>query len=192
VSAESARSPREEAERLVAAARGAASRAVEGLDAQRQLRDLTNRFLGDEGEDSDLLGDRGEDSDLLGDRGEDSDGGARTGFATGSAECCICPLCRLIAAVREPNVEFAERLASGAGDIAVGLAGVLRAFGSAMQSGDTWHSATAEKPPSDATGGEPEPPVTKKKVAKKAVVKKAVKRAAPRPSKPVDSTEEQA
>jgi hypothetical protein len=53
-----------------------------------------------------------------------------TGFATGSAECCVCPLCRTIAAVREPDPEFAERLAASAGDVAAGLAGVLRAFAS--------------------------------------------------------------
>jgi hypothetical protein len=51
------------------------------------------------------------------------------GFATGSAECCVCPLCKAIAAAREPDTDFAERLASGMGDLATGLAGVLRAFG---------------------------------------------------------------
>ena len=51
------------------------------------------------------------------------------GFATGSAECCVCPVCKAIAAARDPDPEFAERLASGVGDLAVGLAGVLRAFG---------------------------------------------------------------
>ncbi|MEV0568780.1 hypothetical protein [Dactylosporangium sp. NPDC050588] len=52
------------------------------------------------------------------------------GFATGSAECCVCPVCKAIAAARDPDPEFAERLASGVGDLAVGLAGVLRTFGS--------------------------------------------------------------
>lgn len=37
------------------------------------------------------------------------------GFATGSPECCICPICRAVAALRDPSPEFAERLATGAG-----------------------------------------------------------------------------
>ncbi|MDG4796491.1 hypothetical protein [Micromonospora sp. WMMD1082] len=50
------------------------------------------------------------------------------GFATGAAECCVCPVCRGIAALRDPSPEFAERLATGAGDLAAGLASFLRAF----------------------------------------------------------------
>ncbi|MFF0655487.1 hypothetical protein [Micromonospora tulbaghiae] len=53
-------------------------------------------------------------------------GGA--GFATGSPECCVCPVCRGIAALRDPSPEFAERLATGAGDLAAGVASLLRAF----------------------------------------------------------------
>jgi hypothetical protein len=52
-----------------------------------------------------------------------------TGFATGSAECCVCPLCRAIAAVRDPDPRLADGLASSAADLAAGLAGMLRAFG---------------------------------------------------------------
>lgn len=55
--------------------------------------------------------------------------GAADTFATGSAECCVCPVCRVIAAMRDPDPEAAERLASGAGDLAAGVAGILRAFG---------------------------------------------------------------
>lgn len=90
------------------------------------------------------------------------------GFATGSAECCVCPVCKAIAAARDPDPDFAERLATGVGDIAVGLAGVLRSFGSPGGSGggsaggstggsggtakaetsdeddDVWRSATSE------------------------------------------------
>ncbi|MFC5922503.1 hypothetical protein [Micromonospora vulcania] len=54
--------------------------------------------------------------------------GAGGGFATGTAECCICPVCRGIAALRDPSPEFAERLATGAGDLAAGVASLLRAF----------------------------------------------------------------
>ncbi|MGC4805711.1 hypothetical protein [Micromonospora sp. DT233] len=51
-----------------------------------------------------------------------------SGFATGAAECCVCPVCRGIAALRDPSPEFAERLATGAGDLAAGVASLLRAF----------------------------------------------------------------
>ncbi len=55
-------------------------------------------------------------------------GSPGAGFATGTAECCVCPVCRGIAALRDPSPEFAERLATGAGDLAAGLASFLRAF----------------------------------------------------------------
>jgi hypothetical protein len=50
----------------------------------------------------------------------------RQGFATGSAECCVCPVCRAIAALRDPAPEFAERIATGVGDLAAGVASMLR------------------------------------------------------------------
>jgi hypothetical protein len=56
------------------------------------------------------------------------------GFATGSAECCVCPVCKAIALARDPDPEFAARLASGVGDLATGLSGLLRAFGGAAAS----------------------------------------------------------
>jgi hypothetical protein len=52
-----------------------------------------------------------------------------TGFATGSAECCVCPLCKAIALARDPDPDFAEKLSTGVGDLATGVASVLRAFG---------------------------------------------------------------
>jgi hypothetical protein len=56
-------------------------------------------------------------------------GGSRTSsFATGSAECCVCPVCRVIAAMRDPNADIAERLATGAGDLASGVASLLRSL----------------------------------------------------------------
>lgn len=48
------------------------------------------------------------------------------GLATGSPECCVCPVCRTIAALRDPAPELAERLATGVGDLAAGLASLLR------------------------------------------------------------------
>ncbi|MEV0898096.1 hypothetical protein [Actinoplanes sp. NPDC049802] len=55
---------------------------------------------------------------------------SRDDLATGSAECCVCPVCRAIAAVRDPSPETAERIAASAGDIASGVAGLMRAFSS--------------------------------------------------------------
>jgi hypothetical protein len=49
-----------------------------------------------------------------------------TGLATGSAECCVCPVCRAIAAMRDPNGDLAERLTSGVGDLATTVASILR------------------------------------------------------------------
>lgn len=50
------------------------------------------------------------------------------GLATGSAECCVCPVCRTITALRDPSPEFADRLATGVGDFAIGVASLMRAF----------------------------------------------------------------
>jgi hypothetical protein len=61
--------------------------------------------------------------------------GAAAAFSTGSAGCCLCPACRVIAALRDPSPELAEQLASSAGDLAVGLAGLLRAFSVALPRG---------------------------------------------------------
>jgi hypothetical protein len=123
-----------------------------------------------------------------------------SGWATGSDECCVCPVCRAIAAARQPNPNVAERLASGAGDLAQGLASVLRAFsggypGSSSQSApsrssapsgstttpteeDPWHVATraaAEAEAGSAPGSaEPAaPPNPPKPMAKKATKPKA-------------------
>jgi hypothetical protein len=68
-------------------------------------------------------------------RGATSDGA----IATGSAECRVCPICRAIAALRDPGPEVAERLATGAGDLAAGVASLLRALGAAA-------SATGSRP----------------------------------------------
>ena len=103
-----------------------------------------------------------------------------TGFATGSAECCVCPLCKAIATIRDPDPHFAERLASGVGDLATGLAGVLRAFGTAGAKpaeepdgtgssdaktaegdhADVWHSATT----GTTSAQRPRKPMAKKAV----------------------------
>lgn len=150
---------RDEAERLVAAALAAVSLAARGLGAAGSARRTG----------------RDEQSEYA-------------GFATGSPECCICPVCRAIAAVRDPSPDLAERLAAGAGDLAAGVASLLRAFGRGERHGehaggggwpwaadepdeevaDPWRAATAAPAP------EPKPMAKKaiKKVAKKAAAKK--------------------
>ncbi|MEV4714326.1 hypothetical protein [Micromonospora sp. NPDC049374] len=77
-------------------------------------------------------------------------GGTGGGFATGAAECCVCPVCRGIAALRDPSPEFAERLATGAGDLAAGLASFLRAFAPAESPGEP-AAGPASGPAADAT-----------------------------------------
>jgi hypothetical protein len=81
-----------------------------------------------------------------------------TGFATGSAECCVCPLCKAIAMARDPDPAFAERLSTGAGDLATGIASVLRAFGETDFSFGTGRarSTASEQPPADPTEQSPD------------------------------------
>ncbi|OJF14743.1 hypothetical protein [Couchioplanes caeruleus] len=62
-----------------------------------------------------------------------------TGWATGTAECCVCPICRAIAALRDPTPETAERLAAGAGDLATGLATLMRGFSAVVGAAGTPH-----------------------------------------------------
>jgi hypothetical protein len=66
-------------------------------------------------------------------RGFGSSNRPGSGFATGSAECCVCPVCRAIAVLRDPAPEFADRLAAGVSDLAAGVTSVLRAI---QRSGD--------------------------------------------------------
>jgi hypothetical protein len=76
-----------------------------------------------------------------------------TGFATGSAECCVCPVCMAIAMARDPDPQFAEKLSTGVGDLATGLAGVMRAFSAGTAKAesradapdDVWGDATTEQ-----------------------------------------------
>ncbi|MGC4811941.1 hypothetical protein ACLQ29_15575 [Micromonospora sp. DT228] len=88
---------------------------------------------------------------LAGVLGHSADPGGRPGaggaFATGSAECCVCPVCRGIAALRDPSPEFAERLATGAGDLAAGVASLLRAFSPPQPSPTSPSGSTAASTP---------------------------------------------
>jgi hypothetical protein len=153
-------STRAEAERLVAAAFGAVSTALHGMEVNRQLRAFAEQMLSDDRV-RDLTAGLGgfmsggamsggsAAADGAGAPGTDGAGAGWPRFATGSPDCCVCPVCRLIAALRNPSPEFAERLASAAGDLAVGLAGLLRALGGVLaapghgSAGDPWRSATA-------------------------------------------------
>jgi hypothetical protein len=78
------------------------------------------------------------------------------GFATGSAECCVCPLCKAIAAARNPDPDLAERLATGAGDLAAGVASFLRGFGAAHgartedEPHEPWREATRKTSTTDS------------------------------------------
>jgi hypothetical protein len=104
----------------------------------------------------------------------------------------------VIAAMRDPDPELAERLANGAGDLATGVTGMLRALfrpgghggvdTEAAREGDEFFqalrrrvSATAPAEPADddpwraaTTAMLPPRPMAKKAVAKKAVAKEAV------------------
>ncbi|MET8279071.1 hypothetical protein [Micromonospora sp. NPDC005174] len=86
------------------------------------------------------------------------DARATGGFATGSAECCVCPVCRGIAALRDPSPEFAERLATGAGDLAAGVASLLRAFAPPESSAATAPGSSASSRATPAAGGAEEAP----------------------------------
>jgi hypothetical protein len=144
---------REEAERLVAAALAAAQFASRTARRnygpnQRSARDSGNDMF------EDLAGLANMASKFLGASGAGF--GTAPGqapekhhrIANGSDECCICPICRAIAAVRDPSPEFAERLASGASDLAAGVTSILRAFGEATRragrSTDNEHHAVVD------------------------------------------------
>src|SRR6266536_4039483 len=143
-------SAREEAERLVAAGLGAVATALQGMEARRQLQTLAEQlFSSDRVQDlaaglggfmsAATTGDAGTHAPTgdagthapAGDAGVHAPAAGSARFSTGSADCCVCPVCRVIAALRDPSPELAERLASAAGDLAVGVAGVMRAFSAA-------------------------------------------------------------
>lgn len=97
-------------------------------------------------------------------------------WSTGSKECCVCPLCKVIAAVRDPDPEMVERVATGAGELAAGVASFLRSVASPAPSEDAWKTATDN-------AGEQTPPPSAPRPAKKMVkkaVSKAVKKADPK------------
>jgi hypothetical protein len=93
----------------------------------------------------------------------------RGAFSGGTGEACPCPVCRGIAAVRNPSPQLVFTVAKGATSVANGIASALRAFGAAVpppaktprDPGATWRSATrteqASAPPSSARPTQPPP-----------------------------------
>ena len=73
--------------------------------------------------------------------------GRRGGWSTGSPECCVCPVCRAIAGMRDPSPERAERLATGAGDLASGVASLLRGLSVVTGTTGTSHRRKAPARP---------------------------------------------
>jgi hypothetical protein len=181
-------STREEAERLVAAGLGAVSTALQGMAARQHLSTLAEQVL-----DPDQLQDLAAGlNGFVAGANSDAAGHGSTAFSTGSADCCVCPICRVIAALRDPSPEFAEQMASAVGDLAVGLTGLLRAFGSAMATpADPAAAGTVPtpgaKPDTDseiladpASNTMSDSPRSGKPGAGKPMAKKAVKKAARR------------
>ncbi|WP_374271045.1 hypothetical protein [Actinoplanes sp. M2I2] len=66
-------------------------------------------------------------------------------WATGEPECCVCPVCKAIAAMRDPKPETAARLAGGAGDLAGSVAGLLRSVSAIV--GERSRPAPPPSPP---------------------------------------------
>lgn len=173
-------STREEAERLVAAGLGAVSTALQGMATRRHLSTLAEQML-----DPDQLQDlaAGLNGFVAGASPGDEPvqaGHGSTAFSTGSADCCVCPVCRVIAALRDPSPEFAEQMASAVGDLAVGLTGLLRAFGSAMATPGARPETDSEILRDPASNTMSDSSRSGKPGARKPMAKKAVKKAARR------------
>jgi hypothetical protein len=112
---------RDEAERLIAAALAAASVAARGMSrAAGPLTEAADR----------LFGAAAPTAEPAARPPHEQPAGH---FSTGSAECCVCPVCRLIATVRDPSPELVAKVAFGASDLAVGLTGALRAVSGALR-----------------------------------------------------------
>jgi hypothetical protein len=145
---------REEAERLVATAIGAASMAARRIGRTRGP--VSSSPLGEA-----LPAGLGTLADALVDTARSAFGighnQADYRVANGSPECCVCPVCRTIAAVRDPSPQAAERLATGAGDLAAGVASFLRAVAGAAGSVPRHPPASRETGPERPHADRPGP-----------------------------------
>jgi hypothetical protein len=109
--------------------------------------------------------------------------GTAGSFATGSAQCCICPVCRVIAAMRNPDDELTDRLVSGAGDLAADVANLLRAFSGWYEQDVARDHTAAPEAEAGPTATEPATATTTTTAAKATRPAKraqATKRAGPR------------
>jgi|GEM_PF-1412943 hypothetical protein len=147
-------SARQEAERLVATVLAMVQSAASGARAGafgpvgQLISDVLDRVTPERPTASEPAGDGPAAASTDSPTGTGSAGGAApagAGFATGTPECCVCPICRTINALRDPSPELVERLATGAGDFAAGLASLLRALSGVAGSGGGT--------PSDRTAG---------------------------------------
>jgi hypothetical protein len=78
---------------------------------------------------------------------------ARVGHgAADAAECGVCPFCRAVAAVRDPDPVLVERLARGAGDVAEGVSGVLRAVGDLLRPAEPAGGPEPDRGPQSESG----------------------------------------
>jgi hypothetical protein len=128
---------RAEAERLVAAGLAAVSMAADRIGAPTRERG----------------GAAAVSFDALGDMLFGPSSHRRHSVANDSPECCRCPVCRVIAAARQPSPTFADRLATGVGFMAGSAARVMRGVAGATEavrrpagggeSPDPWAAATA-------------------------------------------------
>jgi hypothetical protein len=151
---------RTEAERLVATGLAAMSMAADRIGAPTRERG------GAAAASFDALGDM-----LFGPAGH-----RQHSVANDSPACCRCPVCRVIAAARQPSPTFAEKLATGVGFMAEGAARVLRGVAGAASGAasaarpasspapapppaepDPWAAATTEPPAPAATTEPPAP-----------------------------------
>ncbi|HEY8472489.1 MAG TPA: hypothetical protein VIL37_07605 [Natronosporangium sp.] len=136
---------RTEAERLVAAGLAAVSMVADRIGAPTRERG------GAAAAGFDALGDM-----LFGPAGH-----RRHSVANDSPECCKCPVCRVIAAARQPSPGFAERLASGVGMVAEATARMMRTVAdvtsmarpapSAPPAADSPPPTPASTPPAEAS-----------------------------------------
>jgi hypothetical protein len=129
---------RAEAERLVAAGLAALSMAADRIGAPTRERG----------------GAAAAGYEALGDMLFGPSAHRRHSVANDSPACCRCPVCRAIAAARDPDPEVAEKLATGVGMLAEGAARLLRGVAGA------WPPPAARPEPAPQPEPEPRPAAT--------------------------------